>query len=163
MVHGKNSNEGIFSILRVPLRISFLIIAIPRIQPNEVDMIPTLQKNKIRIKAIRPISRAKNWLSKKTVKLELIHFNFLCNYCEIKQTWEMFPTVSVKLHINVDSHELIAPRPNVPGQETIFHLPKLTKLRYKNSASPRYNSANHCLNSDSPQVKSYSEKSSIEF
>ena len=62
----------------------------------------------------------------------------------------MFPTVSVKLNINVDSHELIAPSPNVPGQETIFHLPKLTKLRYKNSASPRYNSVNHCLNSDSP-------------
>lgn len=46
----------------------------------------------------------------------------------------MFPTVSVKPNISVDSHELITPRPKAPGQETIFHL---QKPRYKNSADPR--------------------------
>lgn len=119
-------------------------------QSNGVDMIPTLQKTKIRIKAIRPVSRAKNWLSKKIVKLELILFNFLCNYCEIKCIRQMFPTLSGRPNRNMDGHALITPRPNVSGQETIFHLPKLSKLRYETSASPRYNNVNHCLNSDSP-------------
>lgn len=63
-------------------------------------MIPTLLKNKMRIKAIRPASRAKNWLSEKIAKLELILFNFLCNYCGIKYIWWMFLTVSVKPNIN---------------------------------------------------------------
>lgn len=39
----------------------------------------------------------------------------------------MFPMVSEKPNKNVDILEFIAPSPNVPGQEVIFHLPKLTK------------------------------------
>lgn len=90
----------------------------------------------MRIKAIRPVCRAKKWLSQHTVKLELILFNFRCNYCEIKYIWCMFPTLYVKSTRNVDSQELTAQRSNVSGPETLLHLPNQTKLRYKNSADP---------------------------
>lgn len=68
------------------LSMTFLILALPC--NNLMKWIGSLpyRKNKMRINAIRPVSRAKRWLSKKIVKLELILFNFLCNYRGVKYT-----------------------------------------------------------------------------
>lgn len=119
----------------------------------------------MRIRAIRPISwgGGGTWLSQKMIKLEMILLNFLHNYCEMKYVWWLFSAVSVQSNRNVESHEIPAQRTEVIRPGNSFPSTKPDQAEIQTSSRPLiFHTANHCLASDSPSVKPYSERCPME-